>query len=112
MHGRARLIISIGGLAGLVALAAWGRPGPPGASPPSRARPPAAASVNLHKLVLGDKRYVTQGPKKGWVYSCQSQFNGGGAFQDGPWINGKTWDATQKIAVSGAVHWNSSFTNT
>jgi hypothetical protein len=112
MHGRARLIISIGGLAGLVALAACGSSDSRGASPSSRARPPAAASVNLHKLVLGDKRYVTQGPKKGWVYSCQSQFNGGGAFQDGPWINGKTWDATQKIAVSGAVHWNSSFTNT
>jgi hypothetical protein len=115
MHGRGRILSSLGGLLGIVALAACGSSESASSSTATAAKatatsPRAAASLNLHKLVLGDKRYVTNGPKKGWVYSCQSQFNGGGAFADGPWIDGSTWDATQKISVQGSVRHRASFT--
>jgi hypothetical protein len=54
---------------------------------------------DLTKLPLGDKKYSTS-PKKGFVYSCQSSFNGSGAFKQGPWINtaSNTWDLTKKVA--------------
>jgi len=61
-------------------------------------------------LPLGDGKYSTSA-MKGSVYSCITQFNGGGAFRDGPWIDSaaKTWDATRKISVAGAVHQRSTF---
>jgi hypothetical protein len=109
MHGRNRILAP---LAALVVVSVVGACSNSSSGAPSTASSSQTANpaLNLHKLILGDKRYVTNGPKKGWVYSCQSQFNGGGAFQDGPWISGSTWDATQKLAVQGSVRWNSSFT--
>jgi hypothetical protein len=107
MPGRRRILVALGALAAVSAVAACSSSS--GAS--KHSTPAARAALNLRKLVLGDKRYVTSGPKKGWVYSCQSQFNGGGAFRDGPWIQGSRWDATQKISVSGSVHHSARFTD-
>ncbi|HTM68274.1 MAG TPA: hypothetical protein VL426_03145, partial [Candidatus Binatia bacterium] len=56
------------------------------------------------KLALGDGKHVSS-PQKGSVYSCQTSFNGGGAFADGPWIHGSTWDLTEKAHVDGNVPW-------
>ncbi len=62
--------------------------------------------LDYTRLPLGDGR-VSTSPKKGYVYSCQTTFSGGGADTYGPWINqvDKTWDLTAKIAVDGAVSW-------
>ena len=66
----------------------------------------SSISVDLTKLPLGDNKYSTS-PKKGYIYSCQTQFNGGGAFTQGPWIDSSsgTWDLTKKAIVDGSVSW-------
>lgn len=64
------------------------------------------ATLNLHALPLGDGK-VSTSPKVGYVYSCQTSFNGGGAEHAGAWIQGSTWDLTQKISVQGSVSWPS-----
>lgn len=56
-------------------------------------------------LPLGDQKYFTDGPKKGYVYLCRAQTGGGGAQADGPWISSTTWNYNQKIAVAGSVSW-------
>lgn len=63
-------------------------------------------SLDLTKLPLGDKKTSTTA-KKGYVFSCQTSFNGGGAFTAGPWIdqNAKTWDLNKKVSVDGEVNW-------
>jgi len=73
----------------------------------------ALAAIDKHHLPVGDDMYSSS-PKKGWVYTCQSSFNGGGAQAEGPWFNddGKTWDLTDKIAVRGSVRWGSVFNTT
>jgi YHYH protein len=70
-----------------------------------------ATSIDVHKLPLGDGMYVTDGPKSGYVYSCITNFDGGGAFKQGPWIDAEagTWDLTKKIYVEGEVDWESEF---
>src|SRR4051812_32428824 len=62
------------------------------------------SAVDLTKLPLGDGQYTTS-PQKGSVDSCITNFTGGGAFQNGPWIHTdtNTWDVTAKIAVSGSI---------
>lgn len=62
--------------------------------------------VSHTKLPLGDNKYATS-PKKGYIYLCRTQMDGGGAFQAGPWINQatKTWDLTRKVTVDGNVSW-------
>jgi len=70
----------------------------------------SVSSIDLTALPLGDGKYSTSA-KKGYVYSCQTSFNGGGAFTEGPWINGTTWDASKKATVDGSVSWpNAVFT--
>lgn len=68
----------------------------------------AAASpsgpVSLTALPLGDG-HVSTSPLAGYVYSCVTHFGGGGAFTNGSWIHGSTWDATTKLAVQGAIRW-------
>src|SRR4249919_3337168 len=108
MHGSGRILVPLVALVVVSAVGACSNSS--GAS--DRSPPAASGSVNLSRLLLGDKRYVTSGPRKGWVWSCQSRFTGGGAFPDGPWIDGSTWDATAKIAVRGTVRWSSSFRDT
>lgn len=68
------------------------------------------SALDRRKLPLGDGRYRTS-PTKGYVFACQTEFHGGGAQANGPWIdeNAKTWDLTEKIAVQGSVAWQAVF---
>ena len=59
----------------------------------------------LTTLPLGDNKYTTTDPKKGYVYLCHIQSGGGGAQVNGPWIHGATWNPSEKIRVEGAVSW-------
>ena len=73
---------------------------------PAPQTPTASATLNLHRLPLGDGK-LSNVAQVGSVQACQTTFgNAPGAFKEGGWIqpNG-TWDATQKIAVAGAVRW-------
>lgn len=68
------------------------------------------SDVDLTHLEVGDGKYSTS-PQTGYVYSCMTEFNGGGATGTGNWMNGDgTWDATKKAVVDGSVTWPSSFT--
>lgn len=70
------------------------------------------SDVDLTHLELGDGKYSTS-PQVGYVYSCNTQFNGSGATGTGDWMNGDgTWDATRKAVVDGSVIWPGSFTFT
>ena len=64
--------------------------------------------VDVTKLPLGNDMYSTS-VKQGYVYSCQTSYNGGGAFTEGSWIDSEhgTWDLTKKISVDGNVSWPS-----
>lgn len=70
-----------------------------------------ATPVDVKALPLGDGRYTTDAEKKGYVYSCIDDFNGGGAFAQGPWIDAEagTWNLTEKIYVEGHIDWRSQF---
>lgn len=58
------------------------------------------------RLAVGDDKFSTS-PSSGHIYTCRSEFNGGGASAQGPWFNGDgTWDSTAKIAVQGDVQWD------
>lgn len=62
-------------------------------------------------LPLGDSKYVTNAPKKGYIYLCRTmKEGGGGAGADGPWIKGTTWNINEKLSILGSVSWpNASF---
>jgi hypothetical protein len=62
-------------------------------------------------LPLGDGKYTTTSPKKGYIYLCHVASGGGGAQVNGSWIHGTTWDATEKLAVQGNVSWPQAFIN-
>ncbi len=63
-------------------------------------------------LPLGDKKYVTDAPKKGYIYLCNVHGGGGGAQHTGPWIDSTTWNFQEKITVAGSKSWpNAQFTN-
>src|ERR1700742_704350 len=66
-----------------------------------------SGKVDKHALPLGDGKVTTSGPKRGWIYVCQTSNQPAGAFQDGPWINttNDTYDVTQKVTVDGSVEW-------
>ena len=67
----------------------------------------ADSSVDTTHLPLGDGKISTS-PKVGYVFSCQTQFNGGGASHSGNWINGDgTFDLSKKPTVDGSVTWPS-----
>jgi len=79
--------------------------------------PDSINPIDETKLPLGVNKYTSVGPKKGYIYSCQSRFsaNAGGADVAGPWINesSKTWNSKQKVSVSGSVKWpNAKYQNT
>jgi hypothetical protein len=66
-------------------------------------------------LPLGDNMYVTDAPKKGYIYLCseRSDENAGGAQAKGSWIYGNTWNIKEKISVTGQVSWpQATFSNT
>ena len=57
-------------------------------------------------LALGDGK-LSDVPRRGYVFNCRTEVVDIGAQLAGPWIQGDTWDSTQKISVPGAVSWNS-----
>jgi hypothetical protein len=65
-------------------------------------------------LPVGDGRYVTDGPKQGYLYLCHAPVGGGGAFTRGPWfVNDNTqYDINLKVSVTGNVKWDSTFSMT
>jgi hypothetical protein len=76
---------------------------------PEHSDAPHHSDVDLTRLEVGDGKYSTS-PRAGYVFSCQTQFNGGGATGTGSWMNGDgTWDATRKAVVDGSVTWPHSF---
>ena len=62
--------------------------------------------LDVHRLPLGDGR-VSEAPRSGYVWSCQTQFRQGGpgAQHLGAWVHGDTWDLTEKLQVQGRVTW-------
>jgi len=62
--------------------------------------------LDLTQLPLGDGK-VSTSPQVGYVYSCQTTFNGSGASTVGPWINTSagTFNFTAKTVVQGSVAW-------
>lgn len=78
----------------------------------SHSESPHTDILDTTRLLLGDGKYATS-PQVGYVYVCNTQFNGGGASGTGPWMNGDgTWDLTKKYIVDGSVSWPHSFTIT
>lgn len=67
----------------------------------------ASSSFSVYSglLPLGDKKYSSS-PKKGYIYSCQTSFNGSGAFRDGEWIQGSMWNPSTKPVVDGSNLWS------
>ncbi|MCA9309109.1 YHYH protein [Candidatus Saccharibacteria bacterium] len=68
--------------------------------------PLAINPIDETKIPLGDNKVSTEA-KQGYIFSCQTSFNGGGASDSNSWIDtaNNTWDATKKVSVSGAVEW-------
>jgi hypothetical protein len=60
-------------------------------------------------LPIGDGK-VSSAPKVDNVFSCTTSFNGRGAFKDGGWIQGSSWDPDQKISIQGSIKWDSKIT--
>lgn len=57
------------------------------------------------RLPLGDGK-VSSEPRRGYVMACRTgRGPGGGAFRDGEWIGGGTWDPDAKPIVEGNVEW-------
>jgi hypothetical protein len=65
----------------------------------------AASEPDLTALPLGDGHTTTTSPQRNYLYECQKLSGGGGAFTNGSWIHGSTYDLTQKVTVDGAVAW-------
>lgn len=66
----------------------------------------APGSVTLDALPLGDGNLSTETAAVGSVLSCRpANPNAPGAQVEGPWINGDTWNAQEKIVVQGEVSW-------
>jgi YHYH protein len=95
-----RTTVCIGGLLAAVALAVAAC-GDDGGSTASA----KADKLDLTKLPLGDGKNTTSGPKRGYVYACQTPNGPPGATGSTPWIHDSTWDSTSKPTVDGSVDW-------
>jgi len=60
--------------------------------------------LDCAKLPLGDRKFVTSGPKLGYIYSCMD-LSGDPVVSSAPWLQSTTWNVTKKIAVQGAHLW-------
>ena len=65
-------------------------------------------TIDLTKLPLGDGKISTSA-KVGYVYSCETNFDGGGAEHIGDWVHGDIWNLNEKVAVEGSVSWSHAF---
>lgn len=57
------------------------------------------------EVPLGDSRYTTSAPKRGYVYLCNIHKENPGSMTDGSWMHETTWNYLQKSAVKGTVSW-------
>jgi hypothetical protein len=74
-------------------------------APVQRRERPAAIAPGPLGLPLGDG-WVSDRPRVGHVWSCQTRFpGGGGAHRAGEWIGSAYWDPARKPKVDGAVAW-------
>ena len=55
-------------------------------------------------LPLGDGK-LSNAPQIGYLWVCNQQKGGGGAWRDGDWIEGNVWYPGRKIFVQGDVPW-------
>lgn len=62
------------------------------------------AQAHDDAVKLGDGK-LSSAPQIGYLWSCHEQKGGGGAFRDGPWIQGDSWYPDRKINVQGDVAW-------
>jgi hypothetical protein len=109
-------------LVALASLASCHGPATPQSSPPPAARLVLDSAHDYGDryaeglLPVGDGRYRTDAPAKGYVFACagyaQSLGSGqGGAQERGPWFHGGSYDARAKPKVSGSVPWTASFSD-
>jgi hypothetical protein len=65
-------------------------------------------------LPVGDGKYVTSAPQVGYIYTCTAQTASAtaGASTRGPWFvnNDTEYDINKKVAVSGSVSWQGTYT--
>ncbi len=57
------------------------------------------------EVPLGDYKYVTTGPKKGYIYLCNVHKDNPGSMVNGPWMGTNTWNFLKKVAIQGSVAW-------
>jgi len=69
----------------------------------------SAGTLDCTKLPLGDLKYSTAGPKKGYAYLCSAPPPGAPVVEHAPWLAATTWDLPKKVAVEGTVAWKGSF---
>ena len=77
-----------------------------------------SASIDPHRLPLGNQRMTVDAPRKGYVFACDpfmySMRTVIGATRTGPWIDetAMTYDVTRKIFDRGRVEWHGHFSAT
>jgi hypothetical protein len=110
--------------AALAACTSKGTSSPDAATPPPASTGPAiwvtrTAAIDPTALPLLDQHYVTDAPKKTYVFVCDAQMfqqtNGPGAQKEGEWLDEArgTYDVTRKVFFEGSVSYPSaSFTIT
>ena len=62
------------------------------------------AAAHEQLLPVGDG-HLSDAPKAGYLYDCQTMFNTRRAAHGGPWIKGDEWDPAEKPSVQGDVAW-------
>jgi hypothetical protein len=68
-----------------------------------------ASNPATTELPVGDGKVSNQ-PKAGYVFACNSNLRTGGARHTGSWFHGNTWNPLEKPHVQGKVQWpNASF---
>ena len=84
-------------------------PSAPDVTPTIWLRPSRA--IDPTRLPLGNKRIVTDAPRKGYIFTCDpfmySMRTIIGATRTGPWVNEQamTYDITRKVFDRGRVEW-------
>lgn len=63
------------------------------------------APSQISELPVGDGR-VSDAPRLGYVFACNTGFRQGGARHVGGWFHGDTWNPLEKPHVRGRVMWS------
>ena len=91
-------------------LAEYGAAATSGSSYACPAALTSSGQLNCAALPIGDRKFSTSAPKKGYIYTCNS-LSGSPVVSNAPWLNttAQTWNAVTKVVVSGSVSWSGSF---